>query len=746
MSLKRRTQSPKVFRISMRSSSIDSRNTDFVSTSTPGPRRGNFGIISQQARTLSSTMRSRVKRIFQKNGSVDMDMPTQHSDTNKPHFRDYSGDFQGTSQDHESIPSPTSDTILRANSRNSSLLEKGTFADDHLRPSSVRTIRSEGNLADNSSRITSWANSTQAESIPPSYDIYEKKRLSVIQEHGVPYQPSSSVLKHGVTGPAYSAFCRPPYSDPPIKSGIPPMDTESIYSALRKRLQEDLEDAGEIRDSSDAQPFAPNTLRMLQYPPRQTSSLGKEGRLLNSWAEENESGSDGVMPSQTRVPETPFEPTDNRSRAVDDDVFSPSSTDARSAAHGPSLRLVAPSEPLVSTAYDASSQQTPKKPLRDVRSTFFPPSTYVERQGTSPYRRAVQGDSLLQSVSDIDLGHQSHSHFSPVSGRIEHTPCSSTAGSVSVYSRSTGNDTPRAMGSLEANAKQIGNNDNGTATILRHPSPASVRYLDQLRQAESSTARSSGDWKRWMATEVAALDHYPPRSDLVKQRHVGHIREQAQIDPDDEASTGVFQAQYISDRDLERKALTHAGGEADNSRSNLFPTERSPLFDMRPACKGSPSVRNPTSRPLLQGFESPQSQKENTPPDRGESTNLTTTKYRRQSHGSPLNPLKGDEHVTSMQCDVPQYLTRVRNMNTRHELERVQRLRRIKSSLSNESPPTTHSEKSSLAMAAMEAMEKDTMATNSRSGQGQGLINFVLAKVRRDGSSTSTRSEGPAFM
>ena len=745
MSLKRRTKSPKVFRISMRSSSIDSRNSNLalVPTSTSRPSRGNFRTISQQARNFSSTMRSRVKRIFQTNGSVDTDMPTQHSDTKKPHFRDYSGDFQGYSQDHESILSPASHTILRANSFNSSVSGKGASFDDRLPPSSVRTMRSEGSLADNSSRITSWANSTQAESILPSYDIYDKKRLSVIQEHGVPYQPSSSVLKHGVSGPAYSAFCTPPYNNPPTENGISRMDTESVYSALRKRLQEDLEDSGEILDSSGEQSLARNTLRTLPHPPRRTSSLGKPGSLLNSWAEESESGSDGVVPSQTHVPETPFEPTDNRSRAVDDDVFGLTSIDAQSSAQGSDLRVVAPSESQVSTAYDASSQQIPKKPLRDVRSTFFPPSTYVERHGTSPYRRAVQGDSLLQSVSEIDLAQRGQSGSLPVSGPIEHTPCSSTVGSVSVYSRSTGNDTPKAMGSLEADAKHTSNGENGTATILRNPSPASVRYLDQLHQAELSTARSSGDWKRWMATEVAALDHYPPRSDSVRQRHIGHIREQAQIDPDDEASTGVPQARYRSDKDFGKNAFTQTDGKADNARSHVPSMERSPLLETGAACNASLSVRNLTGRPLLQAFESSQGQKENTPPDRRESAHSTTAKYRLRSQGSPLGSFKGDEYTTSMQCDIPQHHTRVGNVNTKHELERVQRLRRIKSSLSSESQPTTQSENGGLVTGVM---ERDTKAAGSRGGQAQGLIDFVLTKVRRDGSSTSTRSEGPAFM
>lgn len=235
-------QPKREFRSSLRSSDSNEIKESF----------GTASSALDKARSISSSLRSRFKKTFTRPAAS---LPPQQLDASRVHFGDGAfsdggnGGFDNYGIDHI--------TDSRRNSLYNSSAEDQNNAEDFQQFSKISHVnRSSGSLTSNSnSRVTSWTNSTNTSSIREL--PLERKRLSVIQEDGSPYQPSCSAGTHlgGV-----AVFRKP------LAGALP--DNQRLYSALTKRMnQESVEierlatitqhgtdDAEEPKTSSDTRP------------------------------------------------------------------------------------------------------------------------------------------------------------------------------------------------------------------------------------------------------------------------------------------------------------------------------------------------------------------------------------------------------------------------------------------------------------------------------------------------------------
>lgn len=125
------------------------------------------------------------------------------------------------------------------------------------------------------SRVTSWTNSSMTGSVALRSGPLDRNRLSVIKEDGGPHQPSSSAGRHigGV-----SLFQEPLQSTTSEGQNLPPIDSQRIYSALIKRIEQEeaeIEETTAALESvnlerrvhtSSSSPLGP-TIRMVKSEP-----------------------------------------------------------------------------------------------------------------------------------------------------------------------------------------------------------------------------------------------------------------------------------------------------------------------------------------------------------------------------------------------------------------------------------------------------------------------------------------------
>ena len=730
LSLKRRHHSPKIFRTSMRSNSIDNNGNDLNASQQAGAVPASDKGMGRRARSFSTTIKSRLKRVFYRQAHIDAPLPTQQLEATKAHFRDYLDKLDSSSQNDK----PVSDEVLpRVGAYDNSAEIDSPFLDRPIRTTSLRSVNSEGSLADTQSRVTSWANSTNAESILP-YHPLEKKRLSVIQEQGGPHQPSSSVMRHGILGPAYSAFSKPLQNRSTFNDSIRLPDSQLIRDVLQKRLENHDQAEAVNRCNEDQSDEVDWSMRALPAPPLRKSSKTGHKNLLNSWAEEDESKESPSSQADSQASVSVIRKA--LPHMSDDDIFKPQDTSTREENSSASLRTVSFSESSFSGYDDGAPRHPTKRPLRDVRSTFFPPSTHIERHSTSPYRRAMQSSSADQSTTDVETDKKKPAMFLDVPDSVPHTQAFSATDSGSVYSRSTDGNTPRP-GQGPASGEQLADESvRGTASVIRDDSsPKILGSSGHIRGHSSSSAKSSGDWKTWMATEVATLDHYPPKGENLRRRRLGHVRGDAEIHSDDEMSIETLEKDDSASRHLAETLVA----EATKHRSLSPQLRRSPLSEIGLASRVNETTPVHRENAGIHGRRSFQGQNENVRPNHGilsakplrldasryslTPKDMSPTPKSRLSNASPFAPSRETGSMSDVGVG-----------NEQLDSECTRRLNRIRSSLSSTSQVTP------------EAQKSPDRGTDQSLPAGQSMINFVMGKVRQNISMVGKENGDAAFL
>ena len=471
-----------------------------------------------QARRVSGGLKERLRRALHLKNSAKS-LPIQQVDAERLHFGDQ--DFAKTdSNDNNPCYSIFDDTLMSSiSSRTSSL--------NRHRVSSNPSIGSNGSDV-TKSRVTSWTDSTTTNAtrrLLPS----EVKRLSIIQENGGPYQPSSSAGIVGTgSGRGYEVFRRPIDHDSGRMNE--PLDSHLVYSALQHRLDKTKQAIG--RNGQDNKSVA--------------SSEGNESRSSRDTTRKPSRGTQGTAHTTVRMVSNPSvesltvsivdSKSSNKgssSSKYSDDVFRPSPKDSSQ------LKVLAPARKSSLTFQQMANLNDARTrshfgPLVESRSAFFPPQRHLHRANLSPYRSAMQ----LEDESDFN-GAKNLTGPPFNNGQAKNGVHSASS---SVYSQHSdgrpvtpkkGDAPVRPAEAAVSEEKSILNPETGT----REPSSDSTNLSAPQGLRKLLAREQSCEWQKHLSAFMASSDehHY----DIMSKTHPifyrpnGHHRENAQIHGDD---------------------------------------------------------------------------------------------------------------------------------------------------------------------------------------------------------------------
>ncbi|KAL8676792.1 MAG: hypothetical protein Q9186_006720 [Xanthomendoza sp. 1 TL-2023] len=438
----KRRKSQKTFRKSVRTGNGNDNGSAAESlASSAGVQPGHRG-IGGRARDLSSTFKTRMKRVFNRSSEEGGTLPAQQLRATRPHFGSSITPHATSESEYQPEESPNHSPLDHKDSGMGDTLRVPRRRGSHA--SSAHTPG--GDLADDTaeSRVTSWANSTATNTVS-SQHASVPKRLSIIQENGgVP-----SRLR--------------PLPQPGIGPQTQPRKS-SLYAKLQQRI-------AKSNSTSPPQENAGNTVGSL------TTNL------------EITSAGRGVMPEAYCNPSDPNRLGSlklGRSSGPEDNI-QPQVSTSESAE-------VTRADRARDEAKDASP--SPKRPLRETKSMFFPQTTRIERSRTSPFRQAMQSSGEMGGVevASSPIERSGKTSCQPAATRSRDR---SLTRSESVYSRTSSGGTPQPLGSSTSPARKENDWEGYIATI---PRKINIEDRVQASAAETGIARKIGHKKEHAET------------------------------------------------------------------------------------------------------------------------------------------------------------------------------------------------------------------------------------------------------
>lgn len=513
------------------------------------------------ARKVSRTLRSKFKGLFGRPRSAD-DM--MGATLNFPRSSDSDGESCHRTDD---APEHEEASVCRVASHVPSLHAVPSNQRLRSRQGSLESIRGEQNLtSDDKSRVTSWANSSANTVLSQSSVAdWERQRLSVIKENGM-HVPSSTVPRprNPLLGPTAPRTTPPP---------VPTIDSQRVYSALLKRLNETRQQEGRMDNAEIAE--TPG------FVPARSSSVEHVG--AQDWSPPTircVQGDDDVFQDQTGTPSPRGE------------LESPAESVVRGRKRSSSTRSApykAYPNPTAGDGMGLSPYKFGQKPDLDPprslahSSAFFAsPSCHLFRTA-SPFRRALQ-----ETMKETREGEHTHAldtrYLSTLSALSLPTRRPSTAGSErdirmmyaeSVYSCATEDARPCQPRDDTA----MGDNALSPRKLLRHGDATifvdSPVYKPVLAHSRDFSSASSVEWKTWLSANVSKLET-PSTTLNTDIREVsytlppfGHVREAAEIESPGDATKpeGLNPGRLgnvtpvKSMMDSSRQISTHAGSK-----------------------------------------------------------------------------------------------------------------------------------------------------------------------------------------
>lgn len=512
----------KAFRRTVRTSSTNSYGSGVVSATSPSADRITKRGFGNKARSLSVSLKNRLKRVFSRTSDAEAAFPVQQVDAGRLHFGNSISPSSGVDQQYHPVPSPHHDIVRKTLSRESILIDVPEILDKPSNSGSIRSVRSEDDISNTRSRATSWTNSTATNTVT-SNQIKEKKRLSIIQENGGPYQPSSPIRHYGDLG---SLFHQPFRSNSVgARAGV---DSRRIYSAIQRRIDERKQNT----QSSDESEFVTEKgAENDGFQPSDTERVSLRSRTMANT-------SPGISSQGQRV--RMRKSAEFASTAVASDSLIPAKEGPIDQCYqGNLIGMPIGLTPQQIAERNESGIPSPKRPLREVKSTFFPSSTRIERSNTSPYRRAMHNSAEEENGTEavVKIYGYTESTGSPLrritpgSARIRNT-----ARTESIYSRNSSGDTPKPEKSSLSLATSAGSAEAGTAVIITTRTRKSDQSLSPFRQRSNSSIRSSVDWQQLMASPFASESPGDENRKVLytgTSKENGHTRVNAQIHGDD---------------------------------------------------------------------------------------------------------------------------------------------------------------------------------------------------------------------
>ena len=710
LGLGNRRKAPKAFRRTVRTSSTNSYGSAIASPAVPEevPKIKDIG---HKARSLSQTIKKTIKRVFKRSSEAEDTIPVQQIKATHPHYGEYIMTTDGKEQRYPPVPEPDAELLLRVGSRGSVTYTAPIYVDKGARPASTRSAHSDGDETNGKSRVTSWTDSTPANTINMPQTL-QRKRLSIIKEDGGPHQPSSSAYQFEGMSDGYASF-REPLRQTSAGSVSASFDKRRMVSALRRKIDETnrettLDDSDSGTDSGSGQQKA----RPFTRTPSRSSSLRKSSRSkynpLSHSREANASNSVIFGPSAME--------------SFIDDFYQNGDQDTDRENHQQdSLELRKGLTPQQIAEMNEHGIESPKRPLREVKSAFFPPSMRIERSNPSPYRRAMHASSENEADSQIRANFgdrlRSEGPIGAVTGRLRK---GSVTGSDSIYSRSSGGDTPKATGSLMSLAASESSGEAGTAIIITGQSGKNEQSSRSVTVHHGySSVASSGNWRNFMATQVASLEDYRVPQKQTHDAHLvkdsGHRRENAQVD-NDEVSIGRLQ----SPTDVLNQPLVIVQSETKPRKATKHTVfhslgERSPLTSIGPSTNAANVKENDTA-PSRKASE-----------HSSKNSNVENERRTPSRVYEPSSGLRQQYSHSSLKLQTEQRNSPTTS-STRCSPERVERLRRLKSSTGTAlGKPLSQNVNQSLHRPSSEKdYDSDSPDTNANSPQTQAGMNHKL--------------------
>ena len=527
----------KAFRRTVRTSSTNSYGNAIGSHSVPTSVKARG--LGDRARTISTTLKNKLRNVFHRNENNENTIPSQLVEARRAHFGDDLSATSGVEYEGPLPPTPDRELLSRVQSRSPSTHRMPIQLGRAASPGSIRSVRS-GSPSIGRSRITSWTNSTAGNSLTKQ-QILERKRLSIIQEHGGPHQPSSSAGLIGVAArKGYAVFRKPLRGAAGSIKVKDQLDSQRVYSALQRRLDE--HNRVDSQQEPEPRRYTGNTefMRQASNGSVRTYSLDSRGRIPKTIKLLPQESTDSLqrLHKTSTVDAIDFG-TSSSARNLSDDIFRSSPVSSVKRKPVKSLRSSSERELTYQQIAERNESlgQSRRRPLREVKSAFFPSTVNYQPKNPSPYRRAVR--SSMAEERDIearDIDNVNRAAITSV-GRHLAIPIEASISSSSVYSRSP-NGTPKAFNTSLSLSRSDSSNTPGAAVMVKIASPSLLKPLSATvvaRKASSTTA--TNERRGWMSAEVKSLEgHNRAEKDLLgmsRTKLATHQRENAQIDSDD---------------------------------------------------------------------------------------------------------------------------------------------------------------------------------------------------------------------
>lgn len=556
----------KAFRRTVRTSSTNSYGSGVVSATPSSADRITKRGFGNKARSLSVSLKNRLKRVFSRTSEAEAAFPVQQVDAGRLHFGNSISPSSGVDEQYHPVPSPHHDIVRKTLSRESILIDVPEFFDKPSKSGSIGSARSDDDISNTRSRATSWTNSTATNTVT-SNQIKEKKRLSIIQENGGPYQPSSPIRHYGDLG---SLFHQPFRSNSVgARAGV---DSRRIYSAIQRRINERKQNT----HSSDESEFGTEKgAENDGFLPSDTERVSLSSRTMANT-------SPGIFSQGQRV--RLRKSAEFASKAVASDSLIPVKEGPIDQCYqGNPIGMPIGLTPQRIAERNESGIPSPKRPLREVKSTFFPSSTRIERSNTSPYRRAMHNsveengtEAVIKSYGNTESTGSPLRRITPGSARIRNM-----ARTESVYSRNSSGETPKPEKSSLSLATSAGSAEAGTAVIITTRTRKSDQSLSPFRQRSNSSIRSSVDWQQLMMSPFATESPGDENRKVLytsTSKENGHMRVNAQIDGDDVHSGSLVKGHTESPK----RPLGTIHGNIISARPVLKSENSQPMNDRFP--------------------------------------------------------------------------------------------------------------------------------------------------------------------
>ncbi|KAL8954136.1 MAG: hypothetical protein Q9222_000018 [Ikaeria aurantiellina] len=638
----------KTFRKSVRTSSTNSYGSAIESPGNQSGEESKRRGIGNKARNLSASFKNKFKRVFIRSSEGEGALPAQQLHATRPHFGDSNRPLVALDSQCQPVKLVNEITPER-----SSVLYRDILHIPRQRSSPVASliIDSDGGIDYGDSRVTSWTNSTAANTVT-SRQAVDPNRLSVIQENGSITARNGSLQRSGAL--------RAQLIGSPSQTR-----SNSLYTKLHHRIQK-------INDASQTVTYDENT-----------DNISSPRSVL-----------DNMLSNEYKATGSPGDGLGDQGQAPQ--------TSPNAASYAPTLEAVNRIH-AAQTADDTGAtvrqrearDVSPKRPLRESKSMFFPQSTRIERTKTSPFRQAMQSGGWDGNGTDVISSPQVSTEKASDMSEQAGASTGSLNRSESVYSRRSSGSTPqphRSSTSLVGaeNSNQEDVSIKASRSSIQRKGSSHRTFIAKISPAPSSISRQDRATHQRLRVKVEAPPSRSPHGDC-SSRKMGHKREHAQICDDD---TDIGKLDYLQ---------TASGGRRTSANPSLRQTSSQPMLERFPLMSIGTQAKTNTGdkRNLAMRTIAPHRDVdiENRPPGKWADSDRALLHAEREDSNaaSPKGLLEGfvrhlDASRNTVELPIQPYQGNMwasiaPKANSRSSPERVARLRRMHSSNTLGSPP-----------------------------------------------------------